>query len=130
MLNAYAPGTKATFPGTLATMKQVPTEWKIFTCLDLAQDYFHITICGISQKLLAFEVGGLRYKYQCLPKGWTACAIAFHYRMLQALEGTRVIVYVDDVLVGGGTQTKHDYKLCKDLSRLESINIHINSCKL
>lgn len=98
--------------------------------MDLAQGYFHIPVFHVLQKIFSFEVRGRRYKYNCLPQSWSSHAIAFPSRMLQALEMTKVVVFVDDLLVGGSPMEEDDNDLRQVFLRLEQMGMHINPGKL
>lgn len=69
LLNAYALTWKTNFLGTLATIRMVPTEWRVYTSIDLSQGYFHIPVCEMLSLLFAFECQEKRFKYRCLPQG-------------------------------------------------------------
>lgn len=130
LLIAYARTCETGFPGTLATIRMIPSKWKIHTSINLSEGYFHIPMCGILSSLFAFECQSKKFKYKCLPHGWTSSASAFHSRMCNMLVNTQAVVYVDDLLVGGRTQAKHNRNFSDVLSRLNQAGMYVNREKM
>lgn len=130
LLNAYSRVWKTNFPGTLATVRKIHADWSLFTTSDLAQGYFHIPFCGVLQKLFTFEAASQRFRYNCLPQGWSHSDATFHSRLCNALIDTHVVVYVDDIFVGGRTKEEHHRNLGQVFKRLAEMGMHVNMSKV
>lgn len=104
--------------------------WRWYTSLDVVNGYFHLGVCYLLQQLFAFEVLGQAYNYDRLPQGWNFSGGLFQSRMVQALAGTKAVVYLDDLLIGGATLQEHELNLWNLLSRLEKVGFHVNKSKI
>lgn len=70
----------------------------------------------------------MRYKYKCLPRGWSQSASNFPSRMCNILVDTKAIVYFDSI--GGAAQEEHDFLLEELFRRLAQTGMHINPDKV
>lgn len=87
-------------------------------------------MCEELKNLFAFECQGKKFKHNCLPQGWASFASAFHFRMCNILAHTKVVVYVDDLLVAGNNQEEYDHNLGKVLAKLHEASMHVNKEKM
>eukprot|EP00210_Caulerpa_lentillifera_P001637 g1575.t1 len=129
-LNRYCTSWTTTFPGTIATIRKVPSTWKIFTLIDLLDGFHQIGVDAELSCLFGFEALGKRWAWTCLPQGWSCSSGLFHSRIQSILEGLDVIVYIDDLLVGNDSKEKHDSQLMATLDRLEQWGLRVNATKM
>lgn len=104
--------------------------YTIFTKLDLTNAYHHLPISVKSRKITTFwsNMGLLRYTR--LMFGMNAAPELFQGIMEQLfcnLEG--IIIYLDDILIGGMTMEDHDEKLQKVETVLEKNSLTLNKEK-
>ena len=130
LVNQYSETWRNVNPGVLATLRQIPHHWRVFTLLDLAQGFFHSPIDRDLQQLFGFEWDSKRWTYRVLPMGWSSTLGLFSSRVRSILEDTESVTYADDILVGGPTRAAHDAALERVLERLDRYGLHLNAAKL
>lgn len=90
-----------------------------FNQLELRQDERHFT---------AFEANGALFEFNCLPFGLRNSPACFSRAMRSCfgdLQG--VLVYMDDIVVGGSSRMEHDANLRRLLQRIKEKGLSINS---
>lgn len=130
LLNEYSNTWNNVNPGVQQTLRAVPSQWRVYSVLDLASGFFHLPIDSELQELFAFEYGGKRWTHRVLPMGWSSSPGIFSSRVRSILEDTGAIAYADDILVGGSTWEDHDQRLRCVLQRLDDYGFHLNADKL
>ncbi|XP_055527961.1 uncharacterized protein K02A2.6-like [Wyeomyia smithii] len=101
-----------------------------FSKLDVKDAYHQVELSGNSRVITTFLIKYGLFRYKRLMFG-VSCAPELFQKVMETiiagLEG--VIVYLDDVVVSGRTQTEHDNRLKALLDRLESYNVLLNRDK-
>ena len=103
---------------------------KIFSKIDLKDAYLQLPVDDESQKLLVINTHKGLFKYKRLPFGLSSSPAIFQKfmsQMLADIEG--VAVFLDDILVGGGSQEEHDQRLNRVLNEFKKHNVAINKKK-
>lgn len=102
----------------------------MFTTINLSRGYYHIPVSKYLQRLFCFETNHQRHAYQTLPQGWASSACLFHLKIVEALAGTPVVSYVDNLIIGGRSREEHDQNLELVLKSLSELNMHLNEGKM
>ena len=102
----------------------------VFTKLDSNCGFWQIPLEENSRDLTTFITPFGRFQFNKLPFGINSAPEHFQCRMTEMLAGLEgVIVHIDDVLVYGKTQEKHDNRLHAVLKRIESAGGRLNEDK-
>jgi hypothetical protein len=106
------------------------TEAKVYSTIDLLSGFWQFGLDEESRKLLTFATPFGRYQYNRLPFGLSCAPEMFHKRVVETLAGIPgVLVYIDDILIWGATQSEHDERLQAVLQRLKEQEVSVNPKK-
>ena len=101
-----------------------------FSKLDLSQAYLQLMLDEESKKYTTINTQKGLFQFNRLPFGISSAPSVFQRVMdtlFQGYEG--VLVYLDDILVTGSTQTKHLDNLNKVLSKLNECGLKLKKSK-
>ncbi len=100
---------------------------KVFSKLDANAGFWQIPLSKESSLLTTFITPFGRYCYNRLYFGISSAPEHFQKRMSRILEGlVGVLCQMDDVLIWGATQTEHDERLWRVLSRLQEAGVTLS----
>ena len=103
---------------------------KYFSKIDLNFGFWQTKLSNESKLLTTFITPFGRFAFNRLAMGLSSSSEYFQKRMTQLVDSIDgVICQTDDILVFGRTETEHDERLHKVLSRLHDANLTINSSK-
>ena len=106
------------------------TEGSVFSRLDANSGFHHIVLNPESAKLTTFITPFGRYMFKRLPFGISSAPKYFQKRMDKELSGIEgVKCRIDDILVTGRDQAKHDQRLKQVLDRLVERKLALNLAK-
>ena len=101
-----------------------------FTTLDATSGFYQIPLDEESQAITTFITPFGTYRFKRLPFGVSSAPEVFHKYMTQVLEGLEgVEVFIDDILVHGGSREEHDSRLRQVLSKLSQCGSKLNVAK-
>ena len=103
-----------------------------FTKLDLSQAYLQLPLEDDSKQYVVINTHKGLFRYNRLPYGISSAPGIFQRYMERVLQGIpNVIVYLDDILVTGKTESEHLNTLSQVLARLEKAGLraHKSKCK-
>ena len=101
---------------------------KFFIKLDANSGFWQIPLDPASSLLTTFITPFGHYCLHCLPFGISSTPQHFQQQMFEALAGfTGVVCTLDDILIHGTTQNKHDERLGKVLQCLKELGMTMNS---
>ncbi|CAM4622583.1 unnamed protein product [Leuciscus chuanchicus] len=86
----------------MLTLRQIVSQIRSedwFVTIDLKDAYFHISIRPCHWKFLRFAFGGKAYQYRVLPFGLALSPRTFTKCVDAALQGIRIMNYIDDWLI-------------------------------
>ena len=101
---------------------------KYFTCLDLVQGYYQLSIHSDSREYTAFSTPRGHYQFKRLSFGLKNAPSAFQREIqtiLQEFPTNKVIVYIDDILILGNSFEEHLSLVYKVLTTLWRYNVKI-----
>ena len=116
-------------PAVEQTLAQLAGAW-VFTKLDANSGFWQVPLAKESALLTTFITPLGRFCFNRLPFGMTSAPKHFQRRMseiLQDVEGA--ICLVDDILIHGWSQEKHDHRLEAVLRRLQEVGLTLNEKK-
>ena len=97
---------------------------KMFTKLDLAHAYLQIPLEDKTKEYLAINTHKGLYAYNRLPFGVTSAPSIFQRTMEGILCGIpNLCVYIDDILIAGGSEEEHLRILNEVLTRLGEVGV-------
>lgn len=102
---------------------------KYFTSLDLVRGYYQMSLDPDSREFTAFSTSRSHWQFKRLPFGLCNAPAAFQRQMQQVLSGfphSKVVVYIDDILIMEKGFVKHLELVGKVLMTLSSHGIKIN----
>ena len=103
---------------------------KKFTKLDLSQAYQQLPLHPDSRKYVVIATHKGLHQYTRLPYGFSSAPGIFQKEMDNLLVGIPgVVVYLDDILVTGATETEHLNSLEEVLKRLEKYGLRARKSK-
>ena len=107
---------------------------KFFTKLDLVRGYYQVSLDEESKELTAFSTVENHYQFKRLAFGLKNSGIAFQRMMqqlLSSLNTSRVVVYIDDILIMSSSFEEHIDMVHKVLLTLEryKIKIKVKKCE-
>lgn len=105
---------------------------KYFSCLDCYSGFHSIKIRERDAPKTAFSTDLGHYQFQRMPFGLKNAPATFQRLMnsiLTGLQGTRVFVYMDDVIVYGSNLKDHNEKLKEVFERLKCSNLKLQPDK-
>jgi hypothetical protein len=106
---------------------------KVMSTIDLESGFWQAPVTPDWVPLLTFGTPWGRYQYLRLPFGLSNALEEFHRRLVDALKDIPgVIVYLDDIFVGGETTVQHDHGLARVWDRLKKVGFtpNMNKCKI
>ena len=104
-----------------------------FTKLDMSQAYQQLELDDQSKSYAVINTHRGLFRYNRLPFGISSVPGIFQRTMESLLNGIpKVIVYLDDILVTGGSEEEHLHNLELVLKKLEGTGLHLKreKCKL
>lgn len=103
---------------------------KLFTKLDMSQAYQQLLLDDDSKEYVTINTHKGLFKYNRLVFGVASSPAIFQRTMDNLLQGTpHVAVYLDDILVTGGTETEHRANLEQVLRRLSKAGLPLKRSK-
>lgn len=105
---------------------------KYFTRLDANNGFHQIPLDDSTSRICTFATPFGRYRYLRLPFGISSAPEVFQREMTQIFEGLPgVRVYIDDVLIWGGTREEHDLRLRKALQAAKKggLTLNLHKCQ-
>ena len=103
---------------------------KVFTKLDLANAYLQIELEQESKKYVTISTHKGLYQYNRLPFGVASAPAIFQHTMENILQGIpAVLVYLDDILVAGSSESEHLQLLEMVMAKLENAGIRLRRSK-
>ena len=103
---------------------------KVFSVLDATSGYWQVKLDEASSKLCTFNTPYGRHHFTRLPFGIKSAPKVFQHRMselFEDVEGMKAIV--DDLLIWGKDNDKHDARLEQVLNRACEVNLKFNAKK-
>lgn len=101
-----------------------------FTTLDLKNGYFHVKIADESTKYTSFVTPFGQYEYNRLPQGLTNGPAVFqryiHGKSRKLIEGGKIMIYMDDILIATMDLESHIEILIEVLQRLAECGLSLN----
>ena len=106
------------------------TGGRVFSKIDLAQAYLQVPLDEESKKLVVINTHKGLYRFNRLPFGVSAAPSIFQRTMENLLQGLPgVCVYLDDILVSGGSTEEHLRNLEAVFTRLEQAGLRVKRSK-
>ena len=108
---------------------------KFFTALDLFRGYHQLKLAPEACALTAFNGNGVHYEYVVLPfgpKNGPAAFARFIYKIVgepMQREGKPVLIFFDDIIIGGTTFHEHMTLVAEVLRRLENHGVVVKTSK-
>ncbi|XP_021372001.1 uncharacterized protein LOC110462385 [Mizuhopecten yessoensis] len=103
---------------------------KVFSKLDTSSGFYQIPLEESSSRLTTFITLFGRFAFRRVPFGITSAPEIFQRKMLELLTGLEgVEAIIDDTLIYGKTQEKHDKRLTKVLDRIRASGLKLNKDK-
>ncbi|KAI5621586.1 hypothetical protein C0J50_18855 [Silurus asotus] len=125
-LNKSVLREKHPLPSVESTLGQLAGA-KVFSKLDANAGFWQIPLSKESSLLTTFITPFGRYCYNRLCFGISSAPEHFQKRMSRILEGLEgVVCQMDDVLVWGSSQSEHDERLRRVLSKLQEAGVTLN----
>uniref|UniRef100_A0A5S6Q481 Reverse transcriptase n=1 Tax=Trichuris muris TaxID=70415 RepID=A0A5S6Q481_TRIMR len=108
---------------------------KWFSTLDLASGYWQVEMEEADKQKTAFSTPDGSYQFRVMPFGLCNAPATFQRLMskvLGSLQGSACLVYLDDIIVFGGTEDEHLERLRKVLECLKCAGLKVkpSKCKL
>ncbi len=102
----------------------------VFSSLDAESGFWQIPLEEHSARLTTFITPQGRYCFKRLPFGITSAPEIFQRKMSELLHGhDGTVVYMDDILVFGETQDKHDQNLKRVMETIRASGLRLNKEK-
>lgn len=102
----------------------------VFSSLDAESGFWQIPLEEYSARLTIFITPLGRYCFKRLPFGITSAPEIFQRKMSEMLHGhDGTVVYMDDILVFGETQEKHDQNLKRVMETIRASGLRLNKEK-
>ena len=103
------------------------SKYKYLSYIDLKDAFHQLRLEREEWPLTAFEADGQLWEFTCVPFGLRNSPAAFN-RALRNILGDLVgiILYIDDVVVGGATIEEHDHNLKRLFQRLTERNLRLS----
>ena len=99
---------------------------KLFSKLDLSQAYQQICLEEESKKFVVVNTHKGLYRFNRLLYGISSAPGIFQRTMESLLQGIpHVVVYLDDILITGGTHEEHKSRLKEVLRRLQTAGLRL-----
>ena len=103
---------------------------KSFTKLDMSQAYLQLQLDDESKKYVVVNTHKGLFQYNRLPFGVSSAPGIFQRTMESLLQDIpAVVVYIDDILITGASDTEHMQSLERVLDRLESSGLRLKKDK-
>ncbi|RXN18805.1 Retrovirus-related Pol poly from transposon opus [Labeo rohita] len=102
----------------------------VFSSLDAESGFWQIPLEEYSARLTTFITPLGRYCFKRLPFGITSAPEIFQRKISEMLHGhDGTVVYMDDILVFGETQEKHDQNLKRVMETIRASGLRLNKEK-
>jgi hypothetical protein len=107
------------------------TKFKIFDKIDLKNGYWNMPIKDkLTKELVAFKIGHERFTWSVCPQGLKIAPSAFQRAMEEILDDIEdVLVYIDDIIIGGHSEKDLLEKRKLVLKRLKEYALTLNEKK-
>ena len=105
---------------------------RYFSTLDLASGYHQVEMDKGDREKTAFSTALGHFEFNRMPFGLTGAPATFQRLMnhvLTGLQGIECFVYLDDIVVYGGSLVEHETRLCKVLQLLRENNLKVKTEK-
>ena len=102
---------------------------KYFTLLDLYSGFHQMELDTESQELRAFTANGKKFQFKKMPMGLKNSPALFQRMMnsaLSGLTGITCLIYLDDIIVFGGSLQEHNGNLIKTFIKLRENNLKLH----
>ena len=115
---------------TLDDLCEKLTGGKMFSKLDLSNAYAQLPLDESSKEYVTINTHKGLFRYNRLPFGISSAPAIFQRTMENILQGiTQVAVYLDDIIVAGGSKTQHLETLDLVLGRLGEAGLRLKEKK-
>ena len=111
-------------------LRRVPTAWTHFCVLDVANGFFSVPLSPSIRHIFDFSIGTDRYQWCVIPQGWCLSSGLFHKRIGRILRGSAALHYVDDVLIGGSSESEFSANMHGVLRRFDEHGIQVQRLKI
>ena len=102
----------------------------IYSVIDLKHAFLQVPLHSESRPLTAFITHEGLFQYKRIPFGLASAPCAFQKLMTEILGNRKgVQIFMDDVLIGGSTQTEHDERLKYVVETLHAAGFSLNTEK-
>lgn len=101
---------------------------KYFSTLDLAKGYYQVLLDEKDRELTAFSTPYAHYMYKRMPMGLRSAPATFQKLMnsvLMGLQGEKMFIYLDDVVIFGPSLEEHNARLGEAFQRLRQHNLKL-----
>ena len=107
---------------------------RYYTTADLASGFYQVPLREVDRQKTAFSTPGGHYEFCNMPMGICSAPATFQRLMntvLSGLVGTKVLLYLDDLVVWGTTLEEHNQKLVEvfDRLRVQSLKLEPDKCE-
>lgn len=105
---------------------------RFFTSLDLESGFWQVPMAKEHREKTAFVTPDGLFEFLCLPFGLCGAPPTFQRlmdRVLDGLKWTECLVYMDDILVFGGSIKEHNERLHRVLQAIENAGLTLNARK-
>ena len=101
-------------------------QYRIFSYIDLKAAFHQFQLDPKEWYLTAFEADGRLWEFTCIPFGLRNSPAVFN-RALRDIPG--VVIYLDDVVIGGRDLDEHNHNLQTFLNRASEVNLQLSKEK-
>lgn len=105
---------------------------KYFSCLDCYSGFHSVKLCDKDAQKTAFSTDLGHYEFVRMPFGLKNAPATYQRLMntvLSGLQGSRVFVYMDDLIIFGTNLSDHNNKLIEVFKRLKTNSLKLNPLK-
>ena len=105
---------------------------KYYSCVDMTDGFFQLSLAPESIPLTCFTYQGISYCYTRMPQGCKSSPASFQLAMqlvLQGLQWSCCVIYLDDVLIFSKTYEQHLKDVEKVLARFEKAGLTVKPKK-
>ena len=114
----------------ISDLVQEAAKFKFFSVMDITQAYHQVPLTPDDMEKTAFEAVGRLYHYKRLSFGLSNAVPKFQRIMVKCFGHLRgIMIYLDDLVIGGATMAEHDENLAKFLARCRELNVSLNRKK-
>ena len=114
----------------ISDLVQEAAKFKYFSVVDITQAYHQVPLTPEDMEKTAFEALGCLFHYKRLSFGLSNAVPKFQRIMVRCFgDLAGVLIYLDDIIVGGNTMEEHNNRLDKFLARCQELNVSLNKRK-